>query len=291
MTDITSQELLVLMTRRSLDYQKSVADSVQTLTQDERASIREALIQDAYDPFAISTSYLYREQTIRKQNENKDAVREELDTLRHQATTFTPEDLLELKSENERKNQAIENVTGIYIIHNHTKEMYYIGQAIRVFDRAYRHFATNPASQANQARHDMTVQFDLPELHHDYHKGDAFGIHVIPLAKTTFSTLNELEAHAIVAYDSIIPRGYNRVSGHIVDKSLFETDRLEQAADLLIETISKTDIFWSLTNQEKRRKYTAVLFSELVLPRHTHFLLNFLRKIKSYQKANSIQKR
>lgn len=82
-------------------------------------------------------------------------MRKELDALRKKNEKFTPQELLKLKKE--RENQGIENFAGIYIIHNRVKDIYYVGQAKRVFDRAYKHFVTNSASK--RERYALTVTF------------------------------------------------------------------------------------------------------------------------------------
>lgn len=280
-----SQEILRLITEQKIAYQRAVALSAQALTEDERNWIRQVLSD--YDPFEIeiSPSYFYRKKTIIERNSNKGTVRKELDDLRKKMIKFTPQELLELRNKNLRENRGIENFSGIYVIHNRVKDIYYVGQAERVFDRAYQHFFINAASK--KERHELNVRFNLPEIYNDYNLGDKFSISLIPLESTSFSSLNELEDNAIRAYDSLIPKGYNRNPGNVMDKPIFNSDDYQKAADLILDKIKGTDMFSSLSNDDKRWHYTRTLLSELVLPSsNTHFLFNFVKMIKAYQKVN-----
>ncbi|MFJ7512568.1 excinuclease ABC subunit C [Peribacillus simplex] len=264
-----SQEILRLITEKKIAYQRAVALSAQALTEDERNSIRQVLSD--YDPFKIeiSPSYFYRKNTIIERNANKGTVRKELDDLRKKMIKFTPQELLEFRHKNVRESQN--NFSGIYIIHNCVKDIYYVGQAERVLNRAYKHFLENGGS---------------PGVYKDYLLGDKFSISLIPLENTSFSSPNELEDNAIRAYDSLIPYGYNRSPGNVMDKHIFKSDNYQKAAELILDKIKGTDMFSSLSNNDKRMEYTRTLLSELVLPSNTHFLLNFVKMIKAYQKVN-----
>lgn len=232
-----------------------------------------------YEP-DISASYFYRRNTIIERNKNKGIVRKELDSLRKKMIKYTPQELLVLKSKKVRKSWGINNFSGIYIIHNCVKDSYYIGQAEKVFDRAYMHFVKNPE------KYELNVQFNLPEIYHDYYFGDKFSISLIPLGYTAFSTLNELEDNAIRAYDSLVPNGYNKNPGNVMDKPIFENDDFKKAANLMLDKIKGTDIFLTLTNDRKRFRYSIDLLSELGLPKNSPFAHGLADLIKAYQKAN-----
>jgi hypothetical protein len=279
-----SQEILRLITGKKIAYQRAVALSIQDLTEDERNWIRVVLSGDDYNSLEISPSYSYRIKTEIERNLNKGIVRKELDTLRKKLRKFTPEELLEIKNEKEREIRGIENFAGIYIIHNRIKDMYYVGQSESVFDRVNKHFVINPETKSG--RYKLNVLFNLPEIYNDYNSGDEFIISLIPLVTTSFPTLNELEDNAIRAYDSLVPLGYNRNSGNKMDKPIFKDDDYQKVADLLLEKITGTEMFSSLSNDSKRIEYTRTLFSELVLKSNSHFLFNFVKMIKVYQKAN-----
>ncbi|WP_255293723.1 excinuclease ABC subunit C [Bacillus wiedmannii] len=251
------------------------------LTEDELNWIRKVL--DDYEP-GISASYFYRRDSIIERNKNKGNVRKELDSLRKKMIKYTPQELLELKSKKVRESRDVNNFSGIYIIHNCVRDLYYIGQSVKVFDRAYTHFVKN--QELKKGRYEMNVQFNLPEIYHDYNLGDKFSISLIPLEDTSFSTLNELEDNAIRAYDSLVPNGYNRNPGNILDKPIFANDDFEKAANLILDKIKGTEIFLTLTNNRKRLWYSIDLLSELGLPKNLTFSNNLAELIKVYQKAN-----
>lgn len=86
---------------------------------------------------------------------------------------------------------------GVYIIHNHTKEMNYVGQGEKVFQRVNSHFT-------GHGNGDVYV---------DYKYGDEFTIKMIALENSGFSTLNELERNTITTYNDYA-KGYNRTRGN-----------------------------------------------------------------------------
>ncbi|MCY8940261.1 GIY-YIG nuclease family protein, partial [Peribacillus frigoritolerans] len=183
----------------------------------------------------------------------------------------------------------IRNFAGIYIIHNRLKDIYYVGQSKGVFGRAYQHFVTNPAE--NKARYEGTVEFNLPEIYDDYRSGNKFNISLIPLKNTSFSTLDELERNAISAYNASVEYGgYNRTHGNVINKVIYKNDDHEKAANLILNKIKGTEIFSTLTNDDKRRRYIWTLALELVLPSNTDFSHNFVKMIRDYQKANKKRK-
>lgn len=251
------------------------------LTEDELNWIRKVL--EDYEP-GISASYFYRRNTIIERNKNKGNVRKELDSLRKKMIKYTPQELLELKNKKVRESRDVNNFSGIYIIHNCIRDLYYIGQSVKAFDRAYTHFVKN--QELKKGRYEMNVQFNLPEIYYDYNLGDKFSISLIPLEDTSFSTLNELEDNAIRAYDSLVPNGYNRNPGNIMDKPIFANDDFEKAANLILDKIKGTEVFLTLTNNRKRLWYSIDLLSELGLPENLTFANNLADLIKDYQKAN-----
>ncbi|MBZ5752184.1 excinuclease ABC subunit C [Metabacillus rhizolycopersici] len=273
--------------RTEINYQRAVALSVQAITEDERNWIRQILSAEDSDsdPFKPSPNYVRLKKAQFEIRESKENVRKDLDTLRENMKKFTPKELIELSNKNVRESRGIKNFDGIYIIHNCVKDIYYVGQAVRVFDRAYRHFVTNPAK--NEKRYEGTVEFNLPEIYDDYHLGDKFDISLIPLGDTSFSTLDDLEAYAISAYNASVEYGgYNRTHGNVITKVCFKNDSEEKAANLILNKIKGTEIFSNLKNNDDRRKYTHTLALELALPSNLNFRSNFSKSIKECQKAN-----
>lgn len=263
-----SQEILRLISTKEIDYQRAVAQSLNLVTEDERKWMRQVLNDYDQSKIEISPSYFYEKKTKVQRNAIKETVRKELDKQINKLPKFTPQKLLILKDKNEKV--SLNNFSGIYIIHNCVKDIYYVGQAKRVFDRAYNHFVMNRGN---------------PEIYKDYSSSDEFWICLIPLEHTSFSSLNELEDNAIRAFDSF-ENGYNRMPGNILDKPIFRSDDYQQAAKIILDKIKETEIFSTLSNQKKRIKYTRTLFSELVLPNNISFLLDFAKSIKAYQKVN-----
>lgn len=87
--------------------------------------------------------------------------------------------------------------TGVYILHNETKNQYYVGQSKNVLSRVACHFR----GEGNG------------DVYHDYRSGDHFVIKTISLAKSGYENLNELERDTIRAYDAF-ENGYNRTRGN-----------------------------------------------------------------------------
>lgn len=90
------------------------------------------------------------------------------------------------------------NFAGVYILHNKTKDLYYVGQGKKALDRVNSHFT----GKGNG------------DVYADYKYGDTFSIKMIALADSGFSTLNELERNTIMAYDAY-NKGYNKTRGNV----------------------------------------------------------------------------
>lgn len=89
------------------------------------------------------------------------------------------------------------NFSGVYILYNYTKDLYYVGQAKKIFDRVNAHFTGNGNG----------------DVYADYKYGDNFGIRMISLKESKYKTLNDLERSAIMAYSSC-SKGYNKTRGN-----------------------------------------------------------------------------
>ena len=90
------------------------------------------------------------------------------------------------------------NCKGVYILHNVTKDKYYVGQSIHLMDRVNQHFS----GTGNQ------------ELYYDYAiSKDYFIIRMIPLKDSGFRSLNTLERFAIGRYQGFV-KGYNKNRGN-----------------------------------------------------------------------------
>ena len=89
------------------------------------------------------------------------------------------------------------NFSGVYILYNEDKKMYYVGQGIRVLDRVNAHFTGHGNG----------------DVYADYKYGDHFTIKLISLRKSGYSDLNSLERDMIARYKAF-SRGYNRTRGN-----------------------------------------------------------------------------
>ena len=235
------------------------------LTENELSWIRDVLGEP--EPLEeLSPSYIYRKALEIERTQNKALVRKELDDLRKKIPKYTPNDFREL-----RNKGTNEYLVGIYLIYNYDRDLYYVGQSKDMVKRVYQHFMLNMGS---------------PELHEDYCSGEKFSISLIPLAKTSFSSLDDLEDYAIRAYNSLLPNGYNKTPGNIMVKPDFRNDDHRKITDLILNDIKETEDFFSLSNDKKRLKYIRSLFSELNLPHNWSFTLSLMKAIKEYQKEN-----
>lgn len=113
----------------------------------------------------------------------------------------TPEQLAEmrqatLKGRGNRTSKVIDDFVGVYIIYNKTKNMYYVGQAKKVLQRANQHFTGHGNG----------------DVYADYKYGDEFTIKTIPLNTSGYSSLDALEKDTIRAYDAF-SKGYNKTRG------------------------------------------------------------------------------
>lgn len=87
--------------------------------------------------------------------------------------------------------------TGIYVIHNATKDMNYVGQSVRVVGRVTQHFTGHGNG----------------DVYADYKYGDDFTINVVSLYESGYESLDALERDAIRAY-AAYDCGYNRTRGN-----------------------------------------------------------------------------
>lgn len=105
---------------------------------------------------------------------------------------LTPEYFLDHRSTLKK-----DDFTGVYVLHNVTKDLYYVGQGVRVYERLTQHFMGHGNA----------------DVYADWKYGDRFEIKVIPLASSGYQSLNDLEREAIASYDAY-EKGYNRTRGN-----------------------------------------------------------------------------
>lgn len=99
--------------------------------------------------------------------------------------------------EGRRKISNQSDFTGIYIIHNVTKGMYYVGQSKNVLKRISAHFGGSGNG----------------DVYADLKYGDRFTVRAVPLAGSGYANLDALERDAIQTYGAC-EHGYNKNKGN-----------------------------------------------------------------------------
>lgn len=130
------------------------------------------------------------------------STKSKIKRLSRRVSSMTPQEFLELKkvTSGGKGSPSVmfqNDFPGVYIIKNKTKRMYYVGQGTRVCSRVNMHFT----GKGNG------------DLYADYKYEDRFSVKIIPLKRSSFKTLNELERH-FIAYYKADTKGYNRTKGN-----------------------------------------------------------------------------
>ena len=125
-------------------------------------------------------------------------IREQIDLLFSNSSEITPKELFDLRNKSLKNNTFSQlNTDGVYILHNQTKNMYYIGQSIGLLNRVNNHFT----GKGNG------------DVYADYKYGDKFTIKMLSLKNSGYETLNDLERETIEAY-SLKFKLYNKTKGN-----------------------------------------------------------------------------
>lgn len=77
-------------------------------------------------------------------------------------------------------------ITGIFIVHNASKDLYYVGHSTKAIDRAAIQFL----GRGNC------------DVYADYKYGDSFSVLIIPLLGSGYESLNEFKRAAIQALET-----------------------------------------------------------------------------------------
>lgn len=126
-----------------------------------------------------------------------------IDALASNNLEMTPEEFMAFRSTklHNRKYEGYyalgKNFAGIYILHNETKNKYYVGQSKAVLNRVNMHFT----GKGNG------------DVYFDYRAGDQFSIRMVSLQNSGFASLDELERSAIARYNAYY-NGYNKTRGN-----------------------------------------------------------------------------
>ena len=132
----------------------------------------------------------------------KEKIKEQVQGLANNGLEMTAEEFLEMRrthfgGQGHPIYALNYNFEGVYILHNKTKNLYYVGQGKQVLNRVYSHFT----GKGNG------------DVYADYKYGDEFTVKAIALQGSGFYTLNELERNTIMTYDSFAC-GYNKTRGN-----------------------------------------------------------------------------
>jgi hypothetical protein len=112
---------------------------------------------------------------------------------------MTAEDFLSLRADGVAGRSTGESLefTGVYILHNVTKDKYYVGQSVRVMQRVRQHLTGHGNG----------------DVYADWKYGDVFTVRTISLVESGYQSLNDLERDMIDAYDAM-SSGYNKTRGN-----------------------------------------------------------------------------
>lgn len=125
-------------------------------------------------------------------------VKKAVDQAAHNSRAFTVPEFFQVRNKlkcAQMLNSKL-NFKGVYILHNETKDKYYVGQAQKIFNRVNQHFT----GKGNG------------DVYADYKYGDKFTIRFIKLSESGFRSLDDLEHSAILTYNAY-KKGYNKNRG------------------------------------------------------------------------------
>lgn len=130
---------------------------------------------------------------------NRKKVKDAITRLTSGIEEMPAEEFIAMRNarEGNRKISNQKDFTGIYIIHNVTKDKYYVGQSKNVLKRVTSHFGGSGNG----------------DVYADLKYGDAFTVKTIPLADGGYANLDALERDTIQTYDAFT-HGYNKNKGN-----------------------------------------------------------------------------
>ena len=118
-------------------------------------------------------------------------IKKKIKGLANNALEVTPQEFFKIRNTSNggrgKKHISTQSdFAGVYILYNNTKNMYYVGQGKKIFQRVNNHFTGHGNG----------------DVYADYKYGDDFTIKMIALENSGFSTLNELERNTISTYNA-----------------------------------------------------------------------------------------
>ena len=129
-------------------------------------------------------------------------IKKKIKKLSDNTLEVTPEEFFRIRNMSNggrgRKHISTKyDFPGVYILYNHTKDIYYVGQGKKIFQRVNNHFTGHGNG----------------DVYADYKYGNYFTIKMIALEGSGFRTLNELERNTIKTYNAF-SKGYNKTRGN-----------------------------------------------------------------------------
>lgn len=130
----------------------------------------------------------------------KKYIRTQISKLASGELKLTPDKLIQLRGTklagHGNKLYARQfNFTGVYILHNTTRDKYFIGSSMTVLDQAIKHFR----GSGNGA------------VYQDYRQGDSFLISMLALSESEYQSIDDMRKSLIKHYKAY-PSGYNTTS-------------------------------------------------------------------------------
>lgn len=126
-------------------------------------------------------------------------INEELKEFLFSTRELTPVEFNDLRTQKKGNTYISKayNIPGVYILENHSDNMFYVGQGKKVLDRVHSHFS----GRGNG------------DVYADFKYGAKFTIKIIPLQQTNYTNLNDLEREYIRLLGAYT-YGYNKNRGN-----------------------------------------------------------------------------
>ena len=148
------------------------------------------LLTKKEEPQPYSQEWLWRQEQQEKEEEDRRAQLQEV---------FKSNREVSLQEYMYLRGTMGDDVPGVYILHNTTKEMYYVGQSSHVNRRVMQHFNGNGNA----------------DVYADNKAGDEFRVRIVKLVGSGYESLDALERDMIAKYDAL-ETGYNKTAGNSV---------------------------------------------------------------------------
>lgn len=144
--------------------------------------------------FMVLAVLFFSMTTIVARHKERERIKEELTNVYNNERKLTVDEFFKLYNDSKMIGLNNANQCGVYVLHNKTKNMYYIGQSVRVLSRVNQHFT----GKGNG------------DVYADYKYGSSFEITVISCKQ---EELNKVERHYISIFNAYA-NGYNKNRGN-----------------------------------------------------------------------------